>query len=198
MNQRNQNQNAKSGMGRTIRRSAMLALFLVLGLGAWQLARPAPDPLESAEQRLQERMAIYLDLRLKGDFASLYKLADPTDRKSVDLKKYLTVYDHGVMQIHNIKVLSSEVHLQKRRADVLLETDAELLVSKLPAPYRNGFRNEDPSALRTTREYLLQWNWRNGEWFFRIDREIVSGRDQDGNALSFLTPPSNGSPGGKN
>jgi hypothetical protein len=57
---------------------------------------------------------------------------------------------------------------------------SELVPAKLPERFKRGFRAPAPEQLRQRGEITVDWVWRDGEWYFRMDREIVSGRTEAG------------------
>jgi hypothetical protein len=168
-----------------LRRSAIGVLLGTLGLGAWHLQRDKDD-FSGAEPRLEKRIDQYLELRRKGDWSALYEMTDPRHRLVVDLKRFLNVYDHKALKLHEIRCTSFEIDPEARAADVHLFTSAELDPSQLPEQMRASFHEEHPEHLKQEREHTQRWVWFEGDWHYLMDREIVSGRARDGREVQFF------------
>ncbi len=166
-----------------VRRSAIFGLVAIIGFGAWALQHEPPDPFDRAEEFLAERVEEYLALRLKDDWVALYQMSNPEHRRRVSLSTFLATYGRGLLEVHEIRATSMSIDPVSRHAIVQLWSDVELIPERLPAKFQRGFRVPPKEFLRTEEEHSLQWKWQDGQWFFQIDREIVTGFDSAGNPI---------------
>jgi hypothetical protein len=169
------------------RRALVLIAFgavVTVGYGMYH-GRGEKDDFANAEAKLQLRMDEYLALRRADDWVALYQMTNPKDRAALTLNEYLSVYAHGVIKLHEVRADRIELDPVRREARAFLTTDGELIPSRLPAKYRRGFREEHPERLRQTTTHELDWVWLNGQWFYQIDRDVVSRADASGRSVSF-------------
>ena len=166
-----------------MRRGAILALVAVIGIGAWAVSTEQPDPFERAEEALEQRVEEYLALRRADDWVALYQMTNPEHRRRVSLSTFLSTYGRGLLKVHEIRATSTEIDPISRRAEVGLWSDVELVPDRLPERFRRGFRAPPPEFLRTQDEHSMSWKWIDGQWFFEMDREVVTGIDEDGKPI---------------
>jgi hypothetical protein len=179
------------------RGSAVVALLAAIGFGSWQLAQSSGSSSFSsnADSLLRKRVEEYRALRKEDDFAALYKMIDPQERKKVSLARYLNVYGQGFMKLHSLEVVRQEIDPQKRTASVAFLADTELLVARLPEKFRKGLDAPDPTELRHQGEQIVPWVWRDGTWCFQLETEVVRGRDTKGQPIQPVeSAPQGGAP----
>lgn len=168
-----------------LRRFLIVALAGAVAYGAWELTREPVDPfLEDAEGTLRDRFASYVELRKQDDWTAIWEMVDPVEREQMDLPTFMGVYGQGVMKTNDIVERDLDINFNTRRALLAVTTDAELVVSKLPPQYRASLRVDDPADLRRKMEHDLGWVWRNGEWYFSLDAEVLGGVDAQGRTVS--------------
>lgn len=169
------------------RRAAIFAAVLALGTAAaWIEGRSAISRANAAADRdaLLARAEEYCRLRKSGDWVALYSLADPEDRRQVELPAFLGAFGHGALRIDEIAVTAVRIDDPGDQATVDLEIVMELVPEKLPAQFRHGFsKPEDPAALRQRAPFAMGWRRFEDQWYFRIDREVVTGRHASGQEI---------------
>lgn len=165
------------------RRGAIVALVAVIGIGAWAISSEPPDPFERAQEELEGRVDEYLALRRADDWVALYQLTDPEHRRRVSLSTFLATYGRGLLEVHDIRATSFDIDPISRRATVGLWSDVELVPERLPEKFQRGFRVPAPEFLRTQDEHSMSWRWTDGQWFFEMDREVVTGVDSSGKPI---------------
>lgn len=143
------------------------------------------DDFANAEVKLQERMDEFLALRRAEDWVALYQMTNPKHRAALTLDEYLSVYGRGVIKVHELRADRIELDPVRREAKAFLTMDGELIPSRLPAKYQRGFREEHPEHLRQTTTLEVDWIWIAGQWFYQVDREIVTRSDGSGRSMSF-------------
>lgn len=141
---------------------------------------------EAEERALRERFELYRKLRLQDDFVAMYDLSDPEQRATIDLRTYLSYYGHGMVRFHELRLDSLEFDWPHGEATVTATTNAELLVDKLPSSYRVSMKNgEDDTRIEAPNSFA--WVRRgDGQWYLRMDQQIVSGRTADGRGVRAL------------
>jgi len=161
--------------------TVLLAAAVVAGVAfIWRNAGSS----SSNKERLLARVEEYKALRLANDWAGLYAVLDPLHQKAVDMSEFLRFFAHGVIQIHGIETRSVEWTPGKPEARAILALDGELIPGKLPASVRKGFKEEHPEHLRRTSDFPIIWVWRDKDWFFQLDEEIISGRTAKGETVT--------------
>lgn len=174
-------------MSPLIRIAALLGLIGAVAYGGWQLNQEPVDRFEaSGEELLRDRFLSYVDLRKNDDWVAIYDMVDPYERRDMDLGGFLGVYGQGVMKTHEITARDLDINSITRRARVTVTTEAELVVSKLPAQYRNSLKVEDPAELKRTMDHAIGWVWRGDNWYFSLEEEVMQGQTADGQAISPL------------
>ncbi len=176
-----------------LRRTILFLLVVALGFGVFQ-AWPREMPFERHDELLRERVAQYQELRMSNDWAKMYEITSPGDRKRVSLADYLQFYGHGVFKVHTMTPKTYSVAKQTREAVVDLEVDQEVLVNKLPAQYRTSLRMDDRAQLRQTSMLSLHWIWNVDNWYLQMDPEIRQGKMQ-GQEIHAVQPVDDGSEG---
>lgn len=166
-----------------IRRGAIVALFATVGIGAWKIQTAPKDPWNDAEDRLAERIDEYVALRTEDDWQNLYELVNPSHRGALDLGEYLRVYGHGVLKLHEIEARGFEIDDITRTAESVIFTKTELIPERLPAKFQRGYRAGPPETNFKESEFLLRWVWRDGEWYYLLETEVLTGRDGQGNKI---------------
>ena len=179
-----------------IRRLALLALAVVVGVGFYRARQDQTAPasaatapargFDQAATRLDARVAEYLALRRADDWVGLYGLTDPAHRARVDRTSFLLMYGQGVLRVLSIDATAATIDPETRTASVSLHTTAELVASRLPAQFRKGFHEEHPEHMRQELDHDLTWVWRDGDWWFQMDPELLTGRDPAGSAIELL------------
>ncbi len=153
-------------------------------------SRPASGPVEldreEAEEDLRERFEEFAEVRSTEDWQAMYELVDPVEREKVDLGSFLNFYGRGVLRAHSTELVEIEFGEGNRSAMVKVATDGELVIEKLPPQYRSNLRVDDPAQLRGVQQHTIPWVWRQGEWYYRLDPEIVTGRDPTGKPVESL------------
>jgi hypothetical protein len=190
----------------TIRRAALLTLAVVVAAGFYRsrladatasaagtgpaaaaaATASAPRGFDQAAARLDARVASYLALRRADDWVGLYELTDPAHRARVDRTRFLLMYGQGVLRVVDIEATAATIDSGTRTARVSLSTTAELVAERLPAQFRRGFHEDHPEHLRQEIAHELAWVWRDGEWWFEMDPELLTGHDAAGSAIELL------------
>lgn len=138
----------------------------------------------SADEKLTQRIAEYVQLRQRDDWVSIYAMADARDRRQVPIQRFLTLYGSGAIRMLSLSEKSREVDLANGAAKVEMTLEGELQLDKLPPSARQTLRLEDKSALRQTGDFTSHWAWRDGNWWLRMEREAVTGRTGDGKPIT--------------
>jgi hypothetical protein len=155
------------------------------GVGLVPASAGIPSATATVELRLalERRVGHYLDLRLADRWPALYELTDPVQRRSVDLVRFLDAYGHGVLRVEDISARSLRLDPDRGLAIVDLHTEARLVPERLPPEFRRGLDVSDPEALRKSTDHAQHWVLRDGEWYYRLEDEIASGFDSEGQEL---------------
>jgi hypothetical protein len=168
------------------RRAAIGILAAGIAVLLWILLT-RQSPIEASRQRLNERTAQYAALREANDWPKLYELVDPSERKKTSIAHFMSVYGTGVLPVTKAVVKEVVFDPNKTVAKTTIQIDAELDISKLPPEARN-MQLGDPAQRRTSGPCELQWVWRGGEWYFRLDEQATR-PDSHGRTPKPLTPP---------
>jgi hypothetical protein len=165
-----------------------------------------PDFEATARTRLNQRLASYKELRISDGWEELYKMTDPAHREKVDLARFLQIYATGAVKILDVDTRRIEVDPKTRIADCTFAVKGEMVPSKLPPQFRKNLQlPSDPAerlaALRTEDDVTISWIYKGGEWYFLMDREVLTGKSADGKDIVPLgdSPPAgngNGAPPG--
>lgn len=152
-----------------------------------------------ASSRLAERIAQYESSRESNDWESVYELVDPKHRKIVDKDRFLNIFGSGVLHTREVETVSSDIDSENRTAKVVMKTDGELVVERLPPRYRRSLKVTDPAQLRRQSDLELTWVWRDGNWYFQLDRNILTGRNSEGREIRAVknAPAKKSEPGKK-
>lgn len=169
----------------------IIALFLLVGIAACVLTLFRDQIFASgfdglAETQLETRVSLYVSSRESDDWTVLYDMVDPEQRKVVDKIHFLQVFASGVLRINEIATVSSDIDAASQTAKTKMKTIGELVVERLPRKYRKSLQVADKSKLRRESDLDLDWVWRDGEWYYLLEREFVTGRDKEGNELRPL------------
>ena len=155
-------------------------------LAAASAGASAPPSGEALRAALERRVGRYLGLRLADGWPTLYEFTDPVQRQRLGLSRFLDAYGHGVLKVEDIYARSLQVDPVRGVATVELHTDARMLPERLPPEFRRGLRVDDPDSLKQSLDHTQTWVLRDGQWYYRMEDEIVSGRDGEGNPLRGL------------
>lgn len=171
-------------------RGRAATLFLVTAVGAaaalvW--LRPWSGHTKD-EARLRERVAEYADARRKGDVDALFRLVVPSEAETVGLDAFRRFYRQDLTRLHGVTVLAVQLDADKGRATTELDVDYELLRENLPANFARNLQTQG-GALRQQGKVMLDWLWSDGDWHFRLDRVVMTGRDKDGRPAAATQPP---------
>ncbi len=164
------------------------AALLVTGDAQAAPHRPAPDT--GADDDLRARIALYTDLRKANDWDTLYDMVDPAQRAKVDKGRFLSLYGQGVLKTNSIELLGLEIDYETLDAVAQVETEAELVIAKLPAHVRASLQVPSREELVRTTEHLLLWTWEEGDWYFCLDDAIERGKDDQGRTITPVVPTS--------
>lgn len=165
-----------------IRRVGLVALAGVVGFGIWRASETEAKAFEKAESRLIERIEEYIALRFEDDQPAIYAMTDPEQRKIKKLQTWLEFHGAGVLEILEMEWENLRVDELSRTAKVTLQTHVELQPNKLPPPF-NEVDEEHPEHLRKKGSEELEFVWREGEWYLRMDRTFVTGKAPDGREI---------------
>ena len=147
---------------------------------AW--VEPTAKQKSAQEDALRERFDLYRTLRLQDDVVALYELADPEHRSKITLANFIAFYGHGMVRFRDLQLDSIEFDWRERRATVTALTTAELLVDKLPKSYRVS-KGSDEDAQITAPNGIVWVQRGDGQWYFRMDQQIVNGQTADGRGV---------------
>lgn len=148
---------------------------------------------DQEERALRERFELYRKLRLQDDVVALYDLTDPEQRTRIDLRSFLSYYGHGMVRFDGIQLDSIEIDWERGEAIVTATTSAELLVDKLPRNYKLSMKQgADDTRIEAPNAY--SWVRRgDGQWYFRMDQQIVNGQTADGRGVQPAADQGGGS-----
>lgn len=164
------------------RRGLLLLLIAAVAFGAMQFIRADKDNPDDRESKLEARLAQYCELRLKDDWVNLYEMLHPTHQQIMPLNRYLQFFGHGAMKTVALRPVHWQVREDQQTALVQLDYVGELVIAKLPPSARN-LRLSDPDELKKEDTFEMGWVWHEGDWYFQLDRELVTG-EKDGKAVS--------------
>lgn len=139
------------------------------------------------EQLLTDRVALYSELRQKDDWVKLYELMDERDRNAVPIRRFLALYGSGPLKVEALTEKSRSIDAEAGVADVELTLDARLLLERLPPRMRGSLQGTSPEDLQKTSEFTTQWAWSNDNWWLRMDREAVTGRNAEGKPIKTVS-----------
>lgn len=165
---------------------ATVVLTLVLGFGVFKLVSGGQSTNADSELALAVRVEQFIDLRKHEDWAHLYELVDPAERKTMSLARFISYFGQGVSKLNTIEPRAVTVNHKKQVAAVGLYIDMELLPDRLPAAFRRNLQPSDKDQLRQQTEQSLQWVRRDKVWYFQCGRELAMGRDTKGNPIRDL------------
>lgn len=135
-------------------------------------------------EKLSDRVAEYVRLRLQDDWVSIYGMMDARDRRAVPIQRFLVLYGSGAIRTVSLTEKSREIDLAAGKAKVELTLDGELQLDKLPAGARSSLRLQDPSALRQSGEFPTDWDLVDGTWWLRMEKQAITGRTPDGKPIT--------------
>ena len=144
---------------------------------------PSDSDKRAEEEALRERFDLFRTLRLQDDVVALYDLADPEHRSKISLPNFIAYYGHGMVRFKDLQLDSIDFDWRTREATVTATTTAQLLVDKLPKNYRMAQASEEDANITAPNGFL--WVQRgDGQWYFRMDQQIVNGQTADGRGVS--------------
>lgn len=165
----------------TIRTLIIAILVALIGYGLVFLPEGGsgfPEDPKDAEKALRERFDAYVVMRKEYDFDGLYELADPQQRDIVDKARFLSFYGNKMQRTRAIDWLACKVNAEARTALLNVRTESELVPEELPPQFRQGFRApEDPNELIQSTDHEFSWIWREGEWYYRLEAEVMGVRE---------------------
>lgn len=169
---------------RTQRGSTATTVLLALAVaGAGMLAWYRPWSTSPAtEARLRQRLAEYEQARRDRDVERLHALAAPSDTAVVSPDAFRTFYGQEMTRFHGLTVQA--LHIDGNRATTDVAIDFELVPEHMPATYRRNLQTADGAALRQHGNISLEWLFEAGDWHFRVDRVVLTGRDPQGRKAS--------------
>ncbi len=135
------------------------------------------------EARLTERTTEYARLRQEENWPAIYSLSDARDRRKITLPKYLVLYGLGAIKANAIKEKSRQVDTANGTATVQMSLDGELRLDRLSAQIRRSLASQDPQDLHKVSDFPTEWSWSDGDWWLRIDREALTGRNAEGKEI---------------
>ena len=138
---------------------------------------------KSPDEKLSERLAQYVQLRLQDDWVAIYGLIDAEDRRVVPIQRYLQLYGSGAIKTLALTETKREIDLATGTAHVELALDGELRLDRLPASTRASLRLDDKTATRQSGPCPLKWNLRDGAWWLRMDNQAITSRAEDGRQI---------------
>ena len=166
----------------------VLSAVLLAGIGGllWMLL-DQESHTEAAQRRFKERVAEYAQLRKDNDWVKLYDMLTPEHRKRKSLADFLQIFGTGVLKVHEMELLEYVMSPNDRVAEASLSVDMELDQSRLPEIARN-VRIPDPSAKRRQEVLKLGWSWKDGDWYWHMDGQVLSGKDSQGDNITVYGP----------
>jgi hypothetical protein len=171
--------------GRTWSTGVLIAA--IAGLTALAYWRPWSSV--PTEVRLRARLDSYTKARQGADWSALYRLADPVERQSVTYEAFLKFYGQEVTKVRALDVRAVRVDAATGQATTDVVLDLELVPERLPPTFRRNLKIEDKNSLKSRTELALEWVWRDGDWYFHLDRVVTTGRDGEGRVAA---PTANG------
>lgn len=168
-----------------LRRGAIAVLICALAFTGWELAHGRRSSASPTAESLDARLQTYVDLRLAGNWLALYGMVAPQQRETVPELKFLAAYGTGVLTLHSLTVKSREIDAAAGTAMATMSLDAEMKAERLPEPYRSSLQIDDPAQLRKSHEVVIAWVWTDGEWYFELDPELLTGRDRRGRKINL-------------
>ncbi|MBL9078262.1 MAG: hypothetical protein JNL08_12200 [Planctomycetes bacterium] len=141
---------------------------------------------KSLDEKLTQRLAEYVQLRIAEDWVSIYAMVDPVDRRVVPIQRFLVLYASGAIRTISLTETSRAIDLEKGTAAIEMTLDGELRLDRLPPETRKTLAPHDESSRRQTGAYTANWSLRDGQWWLRLEREAVTGRSSDGKPIGTL------------
>jgi hypothetical protein len=183
------NSQQKGVRGRsTVTLLLVVAVVVTVVVAIW---RPWYAP--ASDERLRARLDRYVALRKAGDWQGLYAMTDPHDRRVVDYAKFHRFYGQEMTRLHSITVKEARMDDASKTANMELDVEVELVPENLPATFRRSLKVDDRAALRQRSNVKLDWVWR-GDWYFGMDRVVLTGRDKEGRVVRHETKPADAPP----
>ncbi|MBL8727869.1 MAG: hypothetical protein JNM25_05530 [Planctomycetes bacterium] len=139
---------------------------------------------KSFDEKLTDRVAEYVRLRIQDDWVGIYAMTDAKDRRVVPIQRFLTLYGSGAIRTVSLTETARQIDAAAGTAQVDMTLDGELQIDKLPPQARATLRLQDPTATRQSGPASFQWVLRDGEWWLRMDREALTGRTADGKPIT--------------
>jgi hypothetical protein len=166
-------------------KNKIVAGVLIVGIAvlAWLLLADT-DSAEAARERLIARANEYTELRVQGEWPELYKMTDPRDREKMSLGGFLQMYGSDAFKVHEARIEQVDFDPKKTNAKTHVYVDGELDPSKLPPSVRQSFRYNSPEDLRKQSTFVLDWYWRDNEWFFGMDADAMPGVNAEGKSVT--------------
>jgi hypothetical protein len=165
----------------TIRTLVIVVLVALIGYGLVFLPEGRtgfPEDSKDAEEALHERFDSYVVARKEYDFDGLYEMADPVQREIVDKPRFMSFYGNKMQRTRAIDWLACKINPEARTALLNVRTETELVPEEMPQPYRQSFQMpDDPSELIQSTEHDFSWIWREGEWYYRLEPEVMGVRE---------------------
>lgn len=167
----------------TIRRLAIFALLGVVSFGAYRLVAAPVHGAEMAESRLADRVEQYIELRKADDQVAIYnEMMDPEQCKIKDLATFLEFHGKGVLKVLWMEWDNMRIDEATQSARISMTQEVELQPEKLPPPF-DDIEVNGPEDLRRTATEELEWVWREGDWYVRMDRAFIKGESADGRKI---------------
>jgi len=160
--------------------------------GAAIAAEPEPVAFDqaAAEADLEKRFEAFAALKKSEDYVALYDMVDPSEREVLDLRSFLSYY---ILVTHGMWFAGAEFDWAQGTAIVSANIHAELRTDRLPAGYRVD--NASPEDTHVEQTLLMTWVRNGGEWYFRVDQDVLRGQNADGRVVeTFETPSETGAP----
>jgi hypothetical protein len=167
----------------TVNLAAVLAVLAVLAV--WRPWAPGVP----TEARLRARFAEYAAARRAASWRSLYEIANPDHRGHVGYEKFLEFYGQDFTRVHDIALRSVQVDAGAGKATTDMEVELELVPERIPARFQRNLSVADPNSMRTRSNHAMQWTWRGGDWYFDMERVVLTGRDPQGRPAERLERP---------
>lgn len=156
----------------------------VLGAGVLAWLRPWSQSL-ATEESLRAAIAEYAQARKAGDMPKLFDLAAPGEADKVGFDGFAKFYGQNMTLVHGVTIES--LHMDAATATTQLDIDYELVPERMPASYRRNLKVPEGS-LRQHGKIQLDWLFVEGQWHYRLDRVVLTGRDSEGRRAAPADP----------
>lgn len=172
-----------------IRRTLILALTCAVGYGAWsEWLAPTPQDtfVAKGEDLLRERGARWQELRKADDWLNIYQeLVDPSQKPLMGVSEFLKFYDTKALTVLSLELMEDKLEIdpKQRKARIVFFQRARLNVKALEA-VGVTLDEEHPEHLEREAEVATDWIWRDGEWFYEIEKDLIRGRTDDGRTIT--------------